>query len=100
MPDDEELINLRHDVDRHENDLDQQLRRIRELKGELDNLTLKHTTEIESLQEDVRTLTELVWRLVYKVTNERLERGVGSRHAEMAKSLADKHNVVDGGRLD
>jgi hypothetical protein len=60
---------------------------IRELKE-------KHGKEIEALQGDIKTLTELVWCIFHRVRTQALDNGIDDRHWNMALALANKHEVA------
>ncbi len=60
----------------------------------IETLRGQHKTEIESLQEDMRNLVELVWCLIHRVSTHTLSHGIDERHTAMASALANKYGVT------
>src|ERR1700760_4232728 len=105
---DDDFRNLEDTGARQDGKFDLLVKRIEALetsqKAELESrsdqiraLKEQNCREIEALKEDVRTLVELIWCVVHRVTNEKLVHGIDPGHAGMAHGLADKYGVVSKG---
>jgi len=68
----EDIINLKHDVQRHDGDLDQQFKQIQELRQEISNLK----TDNDQLKEDLQNTARLAYNIYMY-----LGRGNASDHA-------------------
>ncbi|SRR5260370_34091953 len=93
MSDEEELINLKHAVDRHEEAVTEDANQIALLKTEIAKLREQHGKEIDALQGDIKNLAELVWCVIHRVRTQKLIQGIDDLHYEMALTLANKHGV-------
>ena len=62
------MINLKHDVDRHEQVITEDAIQIAALKSEIETLKEQHGKEIEALQVDIKNLAELLLTLVRHCT--------------------------------
>jgi capsule polysaccharide export protein KpsE/RkpR len=94
MSDEEDLIDLKHAVDRHEQAITEDAIQIAALKSEIETLKEQHGKEIESLQGDIENLAELVWCIFHRVRTQALNDGIDDRHWNMALALANKHGVA------
>ena len=94
MSDEEDLINLKHDVDRHEQAITEDAIQIAALKSEIETLRERHGKDIEALQGDIKNLAELVWCVFHRVRTQALNHGIDDRHWNMALALANKHGVA------
>jgi hypothetical protein len=94
MSEEEDLINLKHDVDRHEQAITEDAIQIAALKSEIERLREQHGNEIETLQGDIKNLAELVWCIFHRVRTQGLDHGIDDRHWNMVLALANKHGVA------
>jgi hypothetical protein len=96
----EDLMNLKHDVARHEEAVTQDANQIALLKAEIAKLREQHGKEIEALQGDIKNLAELVWCVIHRVRTQSLIQGIDDLHCDMALALANKHGVGFAGSQD
>jgi hypothetical protein len=93
----EDLINLKHDVARHEEAVTQDANQIALLKAEIAKLKEQHGKEIEALQGDIKNLAELVWCVIHRIQTQTLIQGIDDLHHEMALAVANRHGVAFAG---
>jgi hypothetical protein len=88
---DEEIDRKLEDVDKS---LDNQQTELVSHSDQIRELKEKHGKEIEALQGDIKSLTELVWCVFHRVRTQALDHGIDDRHWNMALALANKHGVA------
>ena len=57
---DDDFRNLEHDVQRHEGDLDRQVKDIQDLREQIHTLKEEHSKETESLKENIGKLITIL----------------------------------------
>jgi|SRR5215471_18284487 len=63
---DDDFRNLEHDVQRHEGDLDRQVKDIQDLREQIHTLKEEHSKETESLKENIGKLITILQYLLLR----------------------------------